>query len=322
VELSKISKYFLEIKFLLHRKVSSTKSLAMSLISKKLSAHLETGRISNLPTVWSNVFLGLLLAQSFAWKNMAFLAVAASFLYVGGCYLGDARDVEFDRNHRPSRPIPSGVLSRSLVWGMAVTFMAIGLCLFAPVTGFSLSRLLGPIALTLAIIAYALFHKQTPWIGLPLIGACRGLLVWSAMYGISSDQVFFGLSVSLAVAVYTICFASVARLESRSTKIFFPNLLRFIMLALPGLCLLAYSSFTKDSAKWMAFCVLYLIFSGWLLFAFREVNKNKGLYVSRCLAGFALLDATLLSIQDPLMPLFSLALFLFSLILQRIASAT
>ena len=45
--------------------------------------------------------------------------------------LGDAKDVEFDRENRPSRPIPRGILSRTFVWVAGGMMMVLGLVGFA-----------------------------------------------------------------------------------------------------------------------------------------------------------------------------------------------
>src|SRR5437899_1088645 len=61
---------------------------------------LVLGRISNLPTVWSNCLAAWLLAGGGPWSRFAILGTGASFLYTGGMFLNDAFDVEFDRKYR------------------------------------------------------------------------------------------------------------------------------------------------------------------------------------------------------------------------------
>ena len=90
---------------------------------KKFCALLGTGRIANLPTVWSNVLVGFWIASSCVhefqtlqdhstgYLLLLIILVACSLIYVGGCMLGDAQDHNFDRINRPARPIPSGILS-------------------------------------------------------------------------------------------------------------------------------------------------------------------------------------------------------------------
>ena len=93
---------------------------------------LLLGRVSNLPTVWSNCLASWLLAggtlletadlQRFSW-----LIVGATLLYLAGMFLNDAFDVRFDKEHRTERPIPSGAISAKAVWVWGITQMVIGL---------------------------------------------------------------------------------------------------------------------------------------------------------------------------------------------------
>jgi len=149
-------------------------------VNKTISAILETGRVSNLPTVWSNVILGWVIANGENIQSLIILCFAASLLYVGGCFLGDAKDVEFDTKNRPSRPIPSGILRRSSVWISGGLMLVLGLFGFTALHSSIVSSLYSSTLLTLSITVYALFHKKSPLIGLPLIGLCRGLLLWSS----------------------------------------------------------------------------------------------------------------------------------------------
>ena len=62
-----------------------------------LSVALKLGRISNLPTVWTNSLVGVVLAGgSVRDPRMPILLVATSLLYTGGMYLNDAFDAHFD----------------------------------------------------------------------------------------------------------------------------------------------------------------------------------------------------------------------------------
>ena len=80
----------------------------------KLGVWLRLGRVSNLPTVWSNVLAALALSGGLSQAagipalHVALLAAAFSLFYVGGMYLNDAFDRHIDARERPQRPIPSG----------------------------------------------------------------------------------------------------------------------------------------------------------------------------------------------------------------------
>src|SRR5919106_1715629 len=87
---------------------------------------LVLGRASNLPTVWSNCLAGWALAGGLPltgdFRQMIdepvrflILCLGASLLYIGGMYLNDAFDADFDRQHRRERPIPSGAIGAGAV---------------------------------------------------------------------------------------------------------------------------------------------------------------------------------------------------------------
>ena len=59
-----------------------------------LSVWLRLGRVSNLPTVWSNVLTGLALVGALQPDaSLLVLVLALSLFYVGGMYLNDAFDL-------------------------------------------------------------------------------------------------------------------------------------------------------------------------------------------------------------------------------------
>src|SRR5687767_13276310 len=78
---------------------------------------LRLGRVSNLPTVWTNTLAAVLLADApFDLRRGALLAAAFSFFYVGGMFLNDAFDRKIDAVERPDRPIPRGLVSARQVF--------------------------------------------------------------------------------------------------------------------------------------------------------------------------------------------------------------
>ena len=96
-------------------------------------ALLVLGRVSNLPTIWSNCLCGWLIGAGYMgiepidWRMVAWVGFGATALYLGGMYLNDACDVAFDREHRKERPIPSGAISESAVWKIGIGLLAVGM---------------------------------------------------------------------------------------------------------------------------------------------------------------------------------------------------
>ena len=87
---------------------------------------LILGRVSNLPTVWSNCLAGWWLGGGGNTWKLPFLFCGVTLLYIGGMYLNDAFDADFDQQHRRERPIPSGAVSLSVVWRLGFGFLLLG----------------------------------------------------------------------------------------------------------------------------------------------------------------------------------------------------
>jgi len=135
---------------------------------------LVLGRVSNLPTVWSNCLAAWLLTSGLrsgtpARPLLLILVAGCSALYLGGMILNDAFDVAFDALHRPERPIPSGKISRRAVAVSGCALIASGLVLLAPVGGLWAWALAG------AILLYNAIHKKSA-AGLPVMAGCRALI--------------------------------------------------------------------------------------------------------------------------------------------------
>ena len=134
------------------------------------SIALRLGRVSNLPTVWTNVTAGVVLAGGILSPlSTVLLVVAASALYVGGMFLNDAYDAHLDAVERPERPIPSGAVTQRevKVWGFA--WLALGLVCVGLVDVAGLAATVGTCGL---IVLYNRWHKGNP-LGPLIMGLCR-----------------------------------------------------------------------------------------------------------------------------------------------------
>src|SRR5438309_7765108 len=124
---------------------------------RHLRVLLVLGRASNLPTVWSNCLAGWLLGGAGQRGRFALLCAGSTFLYLGGMYLNDAFDAQFDQQHRPERPIPSGAIRVEAVWmwGLALLLLGfVGLCLLGRTTGFLAALLV------ISILIYDAIHEM------------------------------------------------------------------------------------------------------------------------------------------------------------------
>ncbi len=141
---------------------------------------LRLGRVSNLPTVWTNVLAGAVLSGApLAPGRVLALMLGLSTFYIAGMYLNDAFDAAYDRQHRPGRPIPSGAVAESTVFAIGAALIGCGLILLLLLGlspgGAGLGGFVAGLALTIAILVYDAWHKGNP-IGPLFMGFCRVLV--------------------------------------------------------------------------------------------------------------------------------------------------
>lgn len=143
-------------------------------MTRAAAALLQLIRLPNVLTAAADSLAGWLLVGGTLddWTGWLPLAAASMVLYAAGMTLNDAFDVEIDRQERPSRPIPSGRVSRSTA--MTIGFLGLGAGpLLAWLSG-SLGSLAVAAVLAGVILAYDAGAKRT-FLGPEFMGACRGL---------------------------------------------------------------------------------------------------------------------------------------------------
>ncbi|HRD97939.1 MAG TPA: UbiA family prenyltransferase, partial [Rubrivivax sp.] len=179
---------------------------------------LQLGRISNLPTVWSNVLVGALLAGgSLGDARLPLLMLAASLFYVGGMFLNDAFDRGFDALHRPERPIPSGQVSARQVFSYGFAMLGLGIMGVAVASrgpdGMPAWRALAAgAALAGAIVLYDAHHKGNPLSPL-VMGLCRVLVVLTAAFSVAATLPIAVVLAALALLCHLIGLTYIAKQE-------------------------------------------------------------------------------------------------------------
>jgi 4-hydroxybenzoate polyprenyltransferase len=168
-----------------------------------MRAWLVLSRLSNLPTIWTNVLAGAIAAGGVLDARVAWAVLAASLLYTGGMVLNDLWDMDYDRVHRPTRPLVSGQVSPTAAAGVMVGLVCAGMLI---------ARLVDPaaqvwvIALVAAIVYYDIRHKRDPLAPI-VMGLCRGLVyaVAAAMATAAVPHVvlFAGAAMTAYVAAFT-----------------------------------------------------------------------------------------------------------------------
>ena len=289
----------------------------------KLGTALRLGRISNLPTVWSNVLVGALLAGGMlADARLPLLMLTLSLFYVGGMFLNDAFDREFDAAHRPERPIPSGEVTAQQVFGVGFGLLTAGMAGVALVSradeGLPAWRALAAgAALAGFIVFYNAHHKGNPLSPL-IMGLCRVLVVVTAAFTVSADLPGSVVLASLALLCHLIGLTYIARQEHLDR---IGSLWPLGFLAVPVLYGLWLA--VAAPATWPPL-VLYI---GVLVFALNLLRRRARGDVPRAvvtlIAGMALLDGVVLaSAGHVLAAVLAVAAFGFTLLLQKWVSGT
>jgi 4-hydroxybenzoate polyprenyltransferase len=134
----------------------------------RLRVALVLGRVSNLPTLFSNALAGVVLSGS-APNSVGAAALALALLYVGGMYLNDAFDAAIDARERPSRPIPRGDASRRVVFAAGFPLLALGMWIAA---AHGQTAGVASAVLAACILFYDMAHKHISWAPV-VMGLCR-----------------------------------------------------------------------------------------------------------------------------------------------------
>ena len=260
-----------------------------------LRVALRLGRVSNLPTVWTNVVAGMILAGTASFGALPLLLAALSLFYIAGMFLNDAFDAEFDRKFRPERPIPAGEVGTGTVLASGLAMLAlaglllVGGALQAAVPGAARGAAVAGLLLALAILFYDWRHKANPLSPL-VMGLCRVLAYLAsglAAAGALPPTLLGGAAILLC---YLIGLTYAAKQETLSR---IANLWPLAFLAAPFLYALPIAAASIVGA------LLYLGFLAWVLYALSFLLLPRRLNVGRAvvalIAGISLLDALLIA---------------------------
>ncbi len=192
-----------------------------------LSTLLRLGRISNIPTVWTNVLAGSIIAGGGLHSDHIVLVLAAmTAFYVGGMYLNDFFDRAIDARDRPGRPIDAGEIRAGTVSLIGFGLLAAGILLMLP---FGLTALICGALLAGVVVLYDVWHKSNP-LSPVIMGLCRALVyigTGAAVSGSISQATMIG-AIVLASHVAGITYA--AKQESLDRV---GNLWPLVLLAVP-----------------------------------------------------------------------------------------
>jgi len=283
---------------------------------------LKLGRVSNLPTVWSNTLAGAVLAGTAAINtSSASLLLAMTLAYIGGMFLNDAYDTKIDAIERPERPIPSGQISEKAVFimGYGMLIASVFLVSFAASQSQGVVQLasLAAIALVMCIVLYNVWHKENP-LSPFVMGLCRMLVYITAAYTLlpsPSAAVFVGAVVTLC---YLIGLTYVAKHENTPDS-FAPWPVGFFVVPV------GFGLFHSIGS--MPTLLFTLLFCGWLAYSLQFILSSAKRSVPKAvvsmIAGISLLDAIYISSTGAsTLAIFALLTFALTLYLQRYIAGT
>jgi 4-hydroxybenzoate polyprenyltransferase len=278
-----------------------------------LRTALRLGRVSNLPTVWTNALAGAVLAGGAGAGTVLVAAIALSLFYVGGMWLNDAFDAEIDARERRGRPIPQGEIDRGTVFAGGFAFLGAGV-----VAGFALGMRAAAVALALvgAIVLYDWLHKRTA-AGPVVMGAVRFLAYAfgsAAAGGFTAPLVLGGAGL----------FAHVVGLTYAARQEAYDRLDRawpLAILAVPLVYALFRAADTPPALLfWLALAAATAVALGFL---FRRSRGDVPRAVVTLIAAISLFDATLVAAAGHFVLGILAALgFALTLALQRLVSGT
>ena len=292
------------------------------MLLERLRTLLILGRVSNLPTVWSNICVGWGLTGVYAddatqdW-TLPVALLAGSLLYIGGMYLNDFCDAKFDAQYCPQRPIPAGQISRRAVGLLALLWFVLGIACVIP---FGVVPVVIALILVAFIALYDFHHKGVRWAPC-VMGFCRFLLypfAYSVVYG---GNLIFSCLIGIPIAIYVAGITYVARGESRPDRPAHASLV-LVLYPVMGYLFLSYFDATYITATWF-FSLLLLCWMAWLFVPlWRKMNRSIGRVVAGLLAGIVLVDAIAASRVVGWEAGWLLPLFILALLLQRVIPAT
>ena len=281
----------------------------------QLRTLLILGRASNLPTVWSNCLAGWLLGGGGQLRRLVWLCAGATFLYLGGMYLNDAFDAQFDQQHRPERPIPSGAIPAGTVWRLGLGWLFLGLIILS-----LLGKATAVLAafLAISILIYDAIHKIFSFSPI-LMAGCRFFLILVAASTALNGVTGLSIWTALVLAAYVVGLSYLARKESTQAALrYWPC----IFLAAPALL----AVIVNQGAFQRRGFLLSAVFVIWVLSALRHTfwapQPSIGRSVSNLLAGIVLVDVLAVGSGFGALGVAFTALFILALLSQRFIPAT
>lgn len=276
----------------------------------RLHAWLTLARVSNAPTVASDVLAGAAIARAFEPSAaIGLLVVAMVSFYTAGMLLNDLCDYRWDRAHRPDRPLVQGIVSRPAVTVATAVLFGLGSGLLWLV---STRALLAGLVLIGCIVAYDVWHKTNPLSPL-VMAACRLMVYMTAFVAFAWPPTPLLWIGGALLVLHLVGLTAIAKSEARPAVTgYWPAVLLFVppLFFLPQVPLLA-----LVEAAWVGYSIR---------FVYRRTGRQIGAAIARLIAGISLLDLLIMAAAGapPVMLALALVCFGLTLFFQRYVEGT
>jgi hypothetical protein len=255
---------------------------------QKLAAYLALARISNTPTVVTNVLAGASLGLAASGRGviaplyvMVAISLAMVLYYTAGMVLNDICDYEFDKQKRADRPLVTGAVSMNEAKVLTHALFATGSILLALV---DIKLLLIGFVLVGFITVYDTWHKGN--VLSPVIMAINRMLVYViafiAFYPTPTTALWIALGLLMS---YMIGLTFIAKSETEDS---FSKYWPLAVLYLPVVYFL--TQLNQPNAALTL--ILLIAFALWIAYSVRFVYQGKiGKGITSLIAGISLYDA-------------------------------
>lgn len=255
----------------------------------RLSTLLRLGRISNVPTVWTNVIAGSFIGSGQLPADRIILVLAAmTAFYIGGMYLNDFFDRAIDARDRPGRPIDAGEISASTVSLIGFGLLAVGV---VSMSAFGFAATVCVALLAGVIVLYDAWHKENT-LSPVVMGLCRALVYVGAGIAVAGQVPTAAIIGAVALASHVAGITYAAKQESLNRV---GRLWPLAMLAIP-----LFMALPALFSGWTVIIAFILLLSADAvairLLAKRPVPGSVPLAVSGLIAAISLVDALAISL--------------------------
>lgn len=276
--------------------------------------YFQLVRISGIFTAFSNILVGFFLVQE-SYVNLEFiipLLLTSGFLFLAGMIFNDYFDYELDKKERPSRPLPSGAISKKSAFFLGVIFLLIA-NISSSLVG--VQSLMISFLMTLLILGYDFRLKQIPILGILSLSTIRFLnVILGASIILFDIQIIqYAIPIGLFVGGISILAKTETSFSSEKTK--FINLI-LIFATLIYTLIIILKNFEIISLIFLSIFSISVFFP---FFSRKNVDTNQiQKKVTFQLLAIIILDATLIStVSDISVALLTASLYIPSYLITR-----